>query len=1003
VPGTCRHPRSLEQRSRLPQAVRRPFHLSLAFPRMHTARFALLPLLLIVALCAGLPGQARELERRADWPHATSDLTPDPAVVWGRLDNGMRYVLMPNNTPRDRISLRLVVDAGSLMEADDQRGLAHFLEHMAFKGTQNMPAGDLVQYLERLGMAFGADTNARTSYDSTVYQLELPSNDNELVDRSLFVLREKVDRLLIPAPDVERERGVILSEKRLRNTSQFRAMDANLAFLFPDTLVSKRSPIGTEEVLTTAPPERLERFYRDYYTPSRTTLVAVGAIDPERFAERIRAHFGDFRARGETSGNPDLGQVRNRGLEARLHYEPEGRTNVALQAVKPLEPQPDVHARRVHDLNLYVAHAIIGRRLSTLALQPDAPFLSGGAYSDDFLDFARIGSITINTRPERWRDGVTVAEQELRRALTHGFTESEIDEQVRTLVTQFEQNLRAAATRESDDLAEQVVSSLIERHVFTSPEQDMQELRRMLARMTPESILAAARELWSDSGPLIMVSGPVQMDDPQAAIAQAYRTSQTQAVAPPERGAVQQFAYQDFGGDPKVVARKVTDVLEVTQLRFANNVRVNLKRTDFEANSIVVAVRVGGGRLELPQDKPGLEQLAKSAFTAGGLGEHTMDELNRITAGRTVGMGFDVEDDAFILAGRTTPDDLQLQMQLLAAYLVDPAYRPEALARFRQGLPQLYQSLERTPMGVLQKEVVRYLRSGDPRFGYPEQAVLASRTLEELRSVLSAPLSRGYLEVSIVGDFDMEQAIQAVSSTFGSLPQRQADKPAFDAARAVRFPQTHALTTFAYETSDPKALAAVYFPTTDFSQLQDVRRLFVLAKVLGSRVLERVRNMQGLTYTAQGDHAPSQVFPGYGFLYAVVDAPPQKSRALAEEIVAIAGELYRDGVTPDELERARNPVVSELRRMLSNNSYLLSAIISGSQERPDKLARAATSLKEISSLTVADLNQVARKYLDPERALPVVIMPREAAKTTTLAPTAAPSDAGATPGGSTRP
>jgi zinc protease len=965
---------------------------------MHNRLARPLPfLLLIVALLCVPLADARVLERRTAWPHETGDIAPDPAVVWGRLDNGMRYVLLPNNTPKDRISLRLVIDAGSLMERDDQRGLAHFLEHMAFKGSQNMPAGDLVQYLERLGMAFGADTNARTSFDNTVYQLELPSNDPQLVDRSLFVLREKVDKLLIPAAEVERERGVVLSEKRLRNTSQYRAMDANLAFLLPDTLVPVRSPIGTEEVVSGAPREQLVRFYRDYYTPSRATLVAVGALDPKQFEALIRTHFADFRAQGPEAPNPDLGTIKNRGLEARLHYEPEGRTNVALQVVKAIEPQPDVHAQRVHDLDLYLAHAIISRRLSTLAMQPDARFIGGGAYSDDFLDLARLGNISINTAAERWRDGVSVAEQELRRALQYGFTESEIDEQVRTLVSHYDQNLRAAATRESNDLAEQIVSSVTDRHVFTSPEQDVQELRKMLAEVTPDSIVAALRELWAGSGPLIMVSGPVRVDDAQAAIEQAYRGSQKVAVTPPERGASQKFAYQSFGRDPQVVSSQVTDVLGVTQLRFGNNVRVNLKHTDFEADNVLVAVRFGGGRLELPQDKPGLEQLAESAFLAGGLGKHTLDDLNRITAGHTIGMSFDVEDDAFVLAGRTSPRDLQLQLQLLAAYLADPAYRPEAIGRFRQGLPQLYQNLERTPMGILQKEVVRYLRSGDPRFGYPEQAVLAGRTLDELRAALKEPLARGYVEVSIVGDIDLEEATKAVGATFGSLPQRQAEKPAYDAARMVRFPDTRALTTFAYETSDPKALAAVYWPTTDFSQLHDVRRLFVLAKVLGNRVLERVRNMQGLTYTAQGDHAPSQVFPGYGFLYAVVDAPPQKSRELAEEIVDIAGEIYRDGVTADELERARNPVVSELRRMLSTNSYLLSAIISGSQERPDKLARAATSLQEISSLTVSDLNQVARRYLDPTRALPVVIMPREVAKTTTLGPTTPPSAAGAPP------
>ena len=385
--------------------------------RFHRASIPFI-LLLIAALLAGTGVQARELERRTAWPHESSDVAPDPNVIWGRLDNGMRYVLLPNNTPKDRISIRMLVDAGSLMEQDDQRGLAHFLEHMAFKGSRNMPAGDLVQYLERLGMAFGADTNARTSYDNTVYQLELPSNDPAVLDKSLFVMREKLDQLLIPGSDLERERGVILSEKRLRDTAQFRAMDANLGFLMPDTLIAKRSPIGTEEVVGKAPRERIEAFYRDYYTPSRTTLVVVGAFDPKQIEGLIRAHFADLRARGPEAPNPDVGTIGQRGLEARVHYEAEGRTNVALQVVKPITQQPDVHARRVQDLDLYLAHAIISRRLATLALQPDAPFLGGAAYTDDFADVARIGAITINTQPERWREGVAVAEQEMRRALT---------------------------------------------------------------------------------------------------------------------------------------------------------------------------------------------------------------------------------------------------------------------------------------------------------------------------------------------------------------------------------------------------------------------------------------------------------------------------------------------------------------------------------------------------------------------------------------------------------
>jgi len=690
----------------------------------------------------------------------------------------------------------------------------------------------------------------------------------------------------------------------------------------------------------------------------------------------VQEQFADFQARTPERADPPIGEIGPRRLDTTLHYEAEGRTVVTLETAKPAQSGPDTYARRFEDIQLYLAHAALSRRLATLAVAPDAPFVGGYAQSDDFLDFARVANVTINTEPERWSDGLRVAEQELRRALEYGFTPEELDEQVRTLTRHFEEAARAAGTRESSDLADEIVRSVNEKLVFSHPLQDLEELRTVLSSTSPETVVAAMRTVWADAGPLVFVSGPVKMDDPQATIRQAYLDSAAVPVEAPARTRLAAFGY-DTAGSGDVVERRTTDALDVTQLRFANNVRVNLKPTRFEANNIVIAARIGGGRLQLPKDKPGLETLAEGAFIAGGLGKHSLDDLNRIIAGRSVDMRFEVEDDAFVLGGRTTPDDLLLQLQLLAAYIGDPGYRLEALNKFRQTLPQRYQMLEHTPVGILQKEVVRFLRGGDPRFGLPDQATLAALGFEDLRAVLDRPLANGYLELTLVGDFDMQQAIDAVASTFGSLPARDAAKPSYATERDVRFPAGSAeVVRFAYDTNDPKAIAATYWPTTDFSNLHDARRLFVLGKVLGNRVLERARNAQGLTYSAQGNHAPSQAFPGYGVLYGVVDAPPDKASELADEIRDIGEQIRRDGITQDELDRARNPIVAELKKLLETNGYLLSAIVSGSQERPERLERALTSVQELSSLTVEDIDAVARTYLDPKRALPVAIVPR---------------------------
>jgi len=934
-------------------------------------RIALWALLTLIVVT---PAAARVLADDSAWPQEQSDLKVDPSVSYGRLDNGMRYVLMPNDRPKDRVSLRLLVAAGSLMETPDQRGLAHFLEHMAFKGSQNLPAGDLVQYLERLGMAFGADTNARTSFENTVYQLELPNNTPELIGNSLMVMRETADRLLLLQPEVDKERGVILSEKRLRDTPDYRGYLANLSFLLPDTLITKRFPIGEEEVISRAPRDRFVDFYRTWYRPERLTLVVVGHFDKKQMEQAIHERFDSLRAQAPARADPDIGVIAPRGPGAQIYSDPDGQTRVSLQTVVYTDPGPDTRASRAQDIALYIANGIITRRLTSISLQGNSSILNGAAQWSDLLRFVRVGSVTVQCKPEQWKTALATAEQELRRALQYGFTAPELEEQKKNLVSYFEQQAKSAETRESPELANEIADHLSSFEVFTDPAYDLTELQRVLPEITAEKALASLRALWKDAGPLVFVNGAVSLPDPEPEILAALKSSQVQAVAAPANNTQDKFAYTTFG-TPSPVTEQKTALLDVTQIRFGNNVRLNLKQTKYEANGILVGVRFGAGRLDLPLDRPGLKVLADNAFVAGGLGKHSLDDLNRIIAGHNVGLDFNVDDDAFTFAGRTTPADLQLQLQVLAAYFADPGYRPESLQRFRQGMGALYTNLTRTPGGVLQSDVSRFIHSDDPRFGYPPREQLEQRTLEELKAWLTPALARGYLEISIVGDFDPQAVIQAVAATFGSLPARDASKPAYTAQRQVHFPGARELKTFGFQSRDAKGYAVVYWPTTDFSQISEVRRLFVLAKVVEGRALERIRGSQGLSYAVQAAHAPSNAFPGYGVLYTLVDASPDTAQKLALQIREIAGEIANGSITQDELNRARNPIVNELKKLLMDNNYLMSAVVGSSQEQPQRLQRATTSVQELEALTVEQVQGVAKKYLQPTDGLPVVVVP----------------------------
>jgi zinc protease len=584
----------------------------------------------------------------AAWPHETSDLQPDPAVTFGTLDSGIRYAIMPNQEPPERVSLRLYIASGSLMEDEDQRGLAHFLEHMAFNGTRSFPEAEMVEYFQRLGMSFGADTNAHTSFDETVYKLELPKNTADLLQEGLGLLRDYADGMLLKDAEIDKERGVILSEKRSRDSASYRSYQARMKFLLPEARIPQRHPIGIEDVIKNVPRQRFVDYYKKWYTPERMILVVVGDTSPAAVLPLLKEHFADYAA-AEPSPNPDLGSIPEPTLRAHLHTEPEATTTaVALFIARPFQGKPDSKAQRFDDTLRYVAHSIISRRLEILAKAEGAPFSSGSSYAYNWMSFLTAGAVSLNCEPDKWRETLNVAEQELRRALQHGFTEAELKEAKAKIRQYYEDAVKSKTTRKSKTLSNAIVSSFGDQEVYTSPEYDLQLADIDLPKVTTENSLAALRQVWGDGSKLsVFVGGNLTIEEPESTILEAVRESQAKAVEAPAEEAAKPFAYQYFGPAGKLVKNQHDYDSDVHQIVLSNGLRLNLKRTDFEANRIHIQARFGTGELEAPADKPGLAYLANATFVAGGLEAHSADELKRLFAGRNVSLGFQVGSDAF--------------------------------------------------------------------------------------------------------------------------------------------------------------------------------------------------------------------------------------------------------------------------------------------------------------------------------------------------------------------
>jgi zinc protease len=938
-------------------------------------RSVLLSVLLAVTLFAPRPVPAAP----PSFAQETSDLRPDPSAVWGRLPNGLRYVLLPNKEPRNRASLRLVVGSGSLYETEAQCGLAHYLEHMAFNGSTHYAPGTLVEYLQRLGMDYGADTNASTTFDSTVFLLELPNTQPATLAEGFQVLGDYAGGLLIEAQQINKERGIILAEKRTRDSVEYRSWVAENEFLLADSLIPKRMPIGLTEVIEKAPREQFVDFYNAWYRPENLAVIAVGDFDPATVGIQIKQAFGSLQPRAPARPQPDLGRVATApGLHVGFHREPEAaRATVSIQTVTPYSNEPDTAAKRLRDLPRDLGFQMLTRRLSILAKTENAPFAEGYANISDEYRFFRNASVELHGKPENWHTSLTVAEQELRRALEFGFQPAELAEATANYLNSLDQGAKSAPTRRSDELATELISCLLRNEVFTHPDADLALFKPALDKVTVDDCLRAFRAAWAVDQRYVFVTGNIDLARgsaaPEQIIAGIYEASHAAAVKPPESLAHEAFAYTDFGPAGAVVHREHVDDLGVDLIEFANGVHLNLKKTDFEANTVRVNVRVGTGRLTEPASEPGLALLSDLAFITGGLGKHSIDDLQRLFAGKTVGLDFDVRDDAFDFSGATNREDLLTQLQLFAAYVVDPGYRSEAQRQATKTIEAMYNQFAHTPTGPMRTEVPCLLASNDPRFGLPTREVASARTLDEMKGWLTPQLAGGAIEIGIAGDLDVDATIAAVARTFGAFPKR-APKPGLADARKVLFP-TPFTKRYSVPTEIPKGLVTIYWPTTDSRDIRIGRRLTLLAEILSDRLRVKVREEMGDAYSPESYSAPSDTFLNYGFLLAEISIDPARAQKIVDTVLAIAADLQKNGVTPDELTRAKQPILTSLKETVRTNPYWLNAVIGSCQEFPQRLDWCRTRSSDFEGITKAEIDALAAKYLDPARSIRVTVLP----------------------------
>jgi len=912
-------------------------------------------------LAATSPAIAGEPARANGWGIALTDVTPDPSIRYGTLANGMKYAVMRNGTPKGSASVRLNFEFGSIAENDNERGLAHFIEHMAFNGSTNVPEGEMVKILERQGLKFGPDTNAVTGFDQTTYMLDLPKSDKDHVDTAMFLLREVASEVKFDPAAVDRERGVILGERRVRDTFQLHQVTDQLGFQMPATPYPNRLPIGTTEVLQKASADTIKNLYARYYRPENATLVFVGDADPAEIEAKIRSTFSDWKGSGPAGAKLPRGKVDlKRAAAFDTFVDPAVPTTVTIAAFRPWEDPLDTVAERRRELTRALALGMFNRRIQRLANAPDTVLLGGGMGDDLAKDAALNSSVTLVAKDGSWKEALATAEQELRRAIEHGFTKQELDLQRSDMAGKFRASAAQAEARTNSKIANEILAAVGTPDFVTSPAYRAELFDRIGPSITVEEVNAELRSMWSGSAPLVHVSAKEPVDP--KVLASLFEQSTKVAVAAPKDEAAVAFGYDRFGEPGKVIEdRRIAD-LGVRTLRFANNVRLNIKKTDFEKGKVSFAARMAGGGLALPQDRPGLATMLSVLSSLGATGKNSLEELKTVTAGRVVTAGTIVQGDAITASGATTPEDLALQMKLSAAYMTDPGYRREAIGQWQNLVPVLDKTISATPGSVAQARLPTVLAGDDYRFGLPPTDQLLKRSFDEARPVLAPLIASAPIEIAIVGDIDEAAAIQAVAESFGALPQRSDKAPSYADARKASFRKDRSPILLTHSGGEDQTLVGAVWPTDDDKDYRKVLGLGMLKEVMDLMLTERVREELGASYGVSVVSDMSSTYDDFGYLLVNSVVAPDKADEIDAVTASVAADLRNAPIADDLLERARQPMLESVSKSLRQNSYWLGAI-DEAQSRPERLDRIRQREAIIKSLTAADLQALARQYL----------------------------------------
>jgi zinc protease len=937
-----------------------------------TSRIVVAAFLALLAACTTAPPSPAPVSRWAE------PLPTDPALVIGTADSGLRYVVLRHPNPAGRATFWLHVATGSLDESDETRGLAHYLEHMAFNGSANFPPGALIPYFESIGLSFGRDQNAFTSLDQTVYQIAVPDTRPPTIGKALLYLGDVATRMTLSPEEIEQERQIILEEKRVRAGADQRVRDFLLERLAPGSTFGRRLPIGTEETIRTLRPEHFRDFYARHYVPANMTLLAVCDCEPAGLVGQIRQEF-DGAPRAARPPPRAITLVPTAGVRGLVATDRDlARGAVALTRVEPALPPTTTLGQARRDLVEMLGVRIFNRRLDARLAAGGAAFLEASGQVADWAGAARLVSVRAAGPPDRWRAMLQELAAAVQQARVHGFTTREVDVIRRALLSEAEDAVQRRPTRPARDVLRQLNGAVARREPLMSAEQHRALLQRLLPGIEAAEVSSAFAATFDFTNVVVSTTLPAAAGVPDdQALARAGQAALLAQVETPADLGDEARLLDAPPPAGRIVERSEHAASGVTSAWLGNGVRVHHRFVDQRRHEARVRITLAGGEIEETAATRGLTRAAALAWHRPATSTLTSTQVRDLMTGRRVQVGGGADADTLTLVVSGDPAELEHGLQLAYRLLTDPVVEAAALVQWQEAEVQAITARRARPGGVLGEALADVI--------YP-RAELRTRPLgpEQVRAVtreaaqawLARLVATAPIEVSVVGDLERDRALDLVTRYLGALPSRpRIGTDTLRALRAIARPTGPLTLERSVTTATSQAVVLDGFFGADVTNVRDTRLLALAARVLSTRMNRIVREERQLVYSIYAASRPAAEYPGYGLFVAQAPTDPGKTEALTATLEEMFTAFAEDGPTDEEIRVARGQIDNALAEALAGPD-LWSDRLASLDYRGTRLDDLVEARARYAAMTAAEVREAFARYYAPGARVRVVVTPR---------------------------